>query len=88
MGDLGAAVFDVQAGKPRLLGYVDGTGRVEVTFGQGGAQGVSGLVNVKQGVFAPADAACCPSRLKETVYRWDGAKFAAISTQTLPNPPR
>ena len=84
MGDLGAAVFGLEQGTPRLLGYVEGGGRVEVTFGKD----VAGLINVKQGVYAPTDPLCCPTGIRETVYQWDGAKFSPISSQTLPSPQR
>ena len=84
MGDLGAAVFEVREGKPRLLGYVTGTGRVEVRFGRE----VQGIIGVKQGVYAPADPRCCPTGIRETVYKWDGSTFAQISQQTVTAPPR
>ncbi len=84
MGDLGAAVFDVRDGKPHLLGYVDGVGKVSVTFGKD----TQGLIDVKAGVFAPGDPLCCPTGLRESIFRWDGTKFAPITSQTLPNTPR
>ena len=83
-GDLGAAVFDVQQGRPHLLGYIDRGGHVEVTFGTA----VAGLINVKQGVYAPGDPQCCPTKLHETVYRWNGERFMVDTEQVIDNPSR
>lgn len=84
-GDLGAAVFSAdEGGKPRLLGYIDRAGRVEVRLGGP----VAGVIVVTQGVYANADPQCCPSKLRETVLQWDGRQFAVVTEQTLDNPRR
>lgn len=85
-GDLGAAVFGAEGGRPRLLGYIDLAGKVEVRLT---AQGqVAGVIAVTQGVFAPSDAQCCPSKLREVVYQWDGQALKAITDQVIDNPRR
>ena len=82
-GDLGAAVFSAdEGGKPRLLGYIDRAGKVEVRL----AGPVAGVIVATQGVYAPADAQCCPSKLREVVLRWDGKQFAVITDQVIDNP--
>lgn len=83
-GDLGAAVFTVQQGRPQLLGYIDRGGHVTVTFGAA----VAGLINVRQGVYAPGDPQCCPAQLRETVYRWSGEQFVVETEQVIANPNR
>lgn len=83
-GDLGAAAFSVEAGKPRLLGYIDRAGRLEVRL----AGPVAGVIAVTQGVYAPGDAQCCPSKLREVVYQWDGKRFAVVTDQVIDNPQR
>ena len=83
-GDLGAAVFSVEDGKPKLLGYIDRAGKVEVRLG--GA--VAGVLVVTQGVYAPTDAQCCPSKLREIVLQWDGRQFAVVTDQVIDNPRR
>jgi len=83
-GDLGAAVFSAAAGKPRLLGYVEQAGKIEVRL----AGPVAGVIAVTQGVYAPADAQCCPSKLRELVYQWDGTQLKQITDQVVDNPRR
>lgn len=82
--DLGAAAFDLQQGRPRLLGYIDRGGRVEVRL----AGPVAALINVREGVYAPGDPLCCPARLRETVYQWSGERFAVVTEQVIDNPDR
>lgn len=85
-GDLGAAVFGAEGGRPRLLGYIDAAGKVEVRLT---AQGqVAGVIAVTQGVYAPSDAQCCPSKLREVVYQWDGRALKVITDQVVDNPRR
>lgn len=85
-GDLGAAVFGAEGGRPRLLGYIDVAGKVEVRLT---AQGqVAGVIAVTQGIYAPADPQCCPSKLREVVYQWDGRQLKAITDQVVDNPRR
>lgn len=81
-GDLGAAVLGMAEGRPRLLGYIDHAGRVEVRL----TGPVAGVIAVTQGVYAPADARCCPSRLREIVEQWDGERFAVVTDQVIDNP--
>lgn len=83
-GDLGAAVFSTAGGKPRLLGYVDHAGRVEVRLGGP----VAAVIVVTQGVYALADAQCCPSKLRELILQWDGRQFAVVTDQVIDNPRR
>ncbi|MGE3856897.1 MAG: hypothetical protein AB7G21_08055 [Dehalococcoidia bacterium] len=83
-GDLGAAVFSAVAGKPRLLGYIDQAGRIEVRL----SGPVAGVIAVTQGVYAPADAQCCPSKLRELVFQWDGTRFKTVTDQVVDNPRR
>jgi hypothetical protein len=84
-GDLGAAVFSAdEGGKPRLLGYIDRAGKVEVRLGGP----VAGVIVATQGVYAPADAQCCPSKLREVVLQWDGKQFAVVTDQVIDNPRR
>lgn len=85
-GDLGAAVFGAEGGRPRLLGYIDTAGRVEVRLTAEGR--VAGVIAVTQGVYAPSDAQCCPSKLREVVYQWDGQALKAITDQVIDNPRR
>ena len=81
-GDLGAVVFSAEAGKPRLLGYIDRAGRVEVRL----AGPVAGVIAVTQGVYGPGDAQCCPSKLREVVLQWNGKQFAVVTDQVIDSP--
>lgn len=87
-GDLGAAVFSADSaaagGGPRLLGYIDRAGRIEVRLG--GA--VAGMIVVTQGAYGPSDPQCCPSRLREVVLQWDGRQLAVVTDQVIDNPNR
>lgn len=77
LGDLGAGIFALIDGEPELVQFVETAGRVEVRLD---------LVVTIEGVWAPADAQCCPSQLHETSYQWDGARFVAITDQVVPAP--
>ncbi len=75
-GDVGAAIYRLVDGRAQLVQYIRAAGHVEVRLG---------LIVVQQGVYAPGDAQCCPSSLRETAYGWDGERFAEVSTQVVPN---
>jgi hypothetical protein len=84
LGDLGAALFTLDAGRPRLLGVVEHGGKVEVRAAETGR----GLIVSLTGVYAAGDAQCCPSRLRERVYQWAGDGLALLTDQEIPNPAR
>jgi hypothetical protein len=79
MGDLGAGIFALDDGHARLVQFIPVAGRIEVRFD---------LVVAIEGVWADGDPQCCPSRLRETSYQWDGARFVAITEQVVPNEDR
>lgn len=81
-GDLGAAAYSVREGTPVLLGYIEGAGKVEVRL----AGPVAGVIAVLQGSYAPGDAQCCPSKLREQIFQWSGTQFARITDQVIDNP--
>lgn len=81
-GDLGAALVTVEAGAARILGYVDAGGRVELRFPEAGG----GVVVSQAGVYETGDPLCCPTNLRERVYRWNGDEFEPLSDQVIPNP--
>ncbi len=83
-GDLGAAVFAAEDGKPRLLGYIDRAGKVEVRLGGP----VTGVIVATSAVPTPGDPQCCPSKLREVILQWDGKQFAVITDQVIDNPRR
>ncbi|MFA7249645.1 MAG: hypothetical protein WC273_08435 [Dehalococcoidia bacterium] len=83
-GDLGAAVFSAEGGRAKLLGYIDRAGHVEVRLGGP----VAAVIVVTQGVYAPPDPECCPSKLREIVLQWDGRQFATVTDQVIDNPQR
>ena len=84
-GDLGAAVFAAaEDGKPRLLGYIDRAGKVEVRLGGP----VTGVIVATSAVPGPGDPQCCPSKLREVILQWDGKQFAVITDQLIDNPRR
>ena len=76
LGDLGAGVFALIDGQPELVQFIPTAGRIEVRLG---------LVVAIEGVPSAGDAQCCPSQLRETSYQWDGARFAVITEQVVPN---
>lgn len=76
-GDIGVAVYRVVGGMARRDFFQKLAGRVEV-------RGDS--IVVTDGVYERGDAACCPSRLQETVYGWTGSGFAERSSRVFPNP--
>lgn len=83
-GDLGAAVFSAVAGQPKLLGYIDRAGKVEVRL----SGPVAGVIAVTQGSYAPSDPQCCPSKLREQILQWKDGKFEVITDQVIDNPQR
>jgi len=80
-GDLGAAVFRVADGAPEVITYIDAGGRIEtrLTAAQGG------VIASLEGVYEPGDPECCPSKLHERVYQWDGTVFALTIDQIIAN---
>jgi len=46
-----------------------------------------GRLTVTEPVSAPGDPLCCPSELKKTTYRWDGAKLVVAEERTVPATP-
>lgn len=81
-GDLGAAVYHAEAGRVAVLTWIDRAGHIELRLANVGPN--SALVVVQQGQYAPGDAECCPSRIREIVLRWDGVTFRVFGDQTLP----
>ncbi len=81
-GDLGAAVYRTEAGRVSVLAWIDRPGHIELRLANAGPN--SALIVVQQGVYAPGDANCCPSRIREIVLRWDGTGFLTFGDQTLP----
>jgi hypothetical protein len=77
LGDLAAGVFVLIQGQPQLVQVIETAGRIEVRLD---------LVVAIEGVWASDDPQCCPSQLRETSYRWDGARFITITEQVVSNP--
>jgi hypothetical protein len=78
-GDLGAAVLQAVEGQPVVLGYVDAGGRVETRLTEAGG----GVIASLEGVYEPGDPECCPSKLHERVFRWDGSEFVMVVDQII-----
>ena len=78
-GDLAVAVYGLAEGAPELLLFERLGGHVEVRLG---------LIVIEEGVYEADDPQCCPSRLREIAYGWDGAAFALASEQVVDNPRR
>ena len=83
-GDLGIAVLHVQDGAATVLDYVEGSGRVELVLPEAGG----GTIVSREGIWAPGDAECCPSQLRERFYEWDGTSFVVAVDQVIDNPDR
>ena len=81
LGDVGVAVFELLEGVPTLVSFIEASGRVEFDADLD-------LIFVTEGVYEPGDAECCPSKLREIAYGWDGEAFAAVSDQVVDNPSR
>ena len=79
LGDIGVAVYRLIENRPELAFFLALTGRVEVRFG---------FVVIEEGVYAPGDAQCCPSQLRELTYGWDGEQFALAADQVVDSPGR
>lgn len=82
MGDLGVAIFGVEGGQVRMIQLIEGGGRIEVLFADVGF----GVLRLLEAAPEPGDPLCCPSKLRETVYEWDGDEFAAVTEQLIDNP--
>lgn len=84
-GDLGAAVYGAAAGRVSVVAWIDRAGHIELRLPNVGP--TSAFIVVEQGIYAPGDANCCPSRIRETALRWDGAAFVILSEQIRPGRP-
>jgi len=79
LGDLGFGIYQVVGNEPGLAFFASAGGLVDVR---------SGAVVTQEGVYADGDAECCPSRLREISYGWNGNAFAQLSDQVVDNPAR
>jgi hypothetical protein len=48
---------------------------------------VGGNLELREAVFEPGDAHCCPSAFRTTTYAWDGERFASIDVIESPAVP-
>jgi len=79
-GDVAYAVFAYRDGKlTALLTVRPETGRVQVAV-------EGGVLKETQPLYGPEDPLCCPSRLQNTYYRWDGQALAVDRQETVDNP--
>lgn len=83
-GDLGAAVYRLGSGRASILAWIDRAGHIELETNA--ARNLS-LIRVQQGIYAPGDANCCPSRIREIRLRWNGVEFLSVTDQVLPAQP-
>lgn len=81
-GDVGAALLTVEEGQPRVAGYIETGGRVEIRFPEVGG----GIVVTTEGVWEPGDAECCASQLRESTYEYEGGEFVLKDEQVVDNP--
>lgn len=77
LGDIGVGIYRLEQGQAVLADFRKLGGRVEVRLG---------LVVIEEGVYAAADAECCPSQLHETAIGWQNGAFEVVSEQTVDNP--
>ena len=78
-GDIAVAVYGLREGIPDRLFFQPLSGHVEVRVG---------LVVIQEGVYAAGEPRCCPSRLRESAYGWQGGAFTLVSEQVVENPSR
>jgi hypothetical protein len=81
LGDVGVAIYELRDTQPLLLTYIEAAGRVEFDADLE-------LLFSFEGVYEEGDAECCPSKLREVAYGWDGERFAVMSDQVVDNPDR
>jgi hypothetical protein len=81
LGDVGVAIYELRDTQPRLITYIAAAGRVEFDADLE-------LLFSFEGVYEGGDAECCPSKLREVAYGWDGERFAVVSDQVVDNPDR
>jgi hypothetical protein len=81
LGDIGLAVYELRDTQPRLVTYIEAAGRVEFDADLE-------LLFSYEGVYEDGDAECCPSKLREVAYGWDGERFAVVSDQVVENDER
>lgn len=79
-GDLGAGVYRLVGGSPTLLRYIAAGGHVELRLGS--------VIVAQTGIYQGADPQCCPSKLREVSWGWDGQQLAIRSDQVIDNPNR
>lgn len=79
-GDLGAGVYRLIGGVPKLERYIAAGGHIEVRLGA--------VVVAQTGIYQGGDPQCCPSKLREVSWGWDGQQLAIRSDQVIDNPNR
>ncbi len=76
-GDIAVFVIGYESGELReLLRFVPERSLT--------ASVTDGDLTVTEPIFAPGDALCCPSQLRNTTYRWDGSQLAVAAQETRP----
>jgi hypothetical protein len=78
-GEIGAGVFRLVEGQPGLVQFFSYNGRLDLN---------RELIVTRAGVYEAGDADCCPSKLHEVTYQWNGTEFAVTTDQVVPNPSR
>ena len=78
-GEIGAGVYRLVEGRPIRAQFIRYAGRIELR---------QELIVTLEGVYESGDAECCPSKLREVAYQWNGSTFAVITDQVVANPSR
>lgn len=73
-GDIGVGVYRLLGSSAELAFFRQLSGRVQVR---------DTMIVVQVGVPQPGDAACCPSKVRETVFGWRDGEFRQLSEQVV-----
>lgn len=73
-GDIGVGVYRLVGSRAELAFFRQLSGRVQVR---------DTMIVVQVGVPQPGDPACCPSRVRETVFGWRDGEFRQLSEQVV-----
>lgn len=83
LGNVAYIVLTMSSGKPNAIL----TRTMDRTAGSGLRMAVDGgKLREIVGVMGPSDPLCCPSELRTTTFRWDGAKLQVENETTTKQP--
>jgi hypothetical protein len=84
LGNIAYVVLRLDSGKPKVVL----TRTLDKTSAGGLQMAVEdGILVETRAIYGPEDPFCCPSKLRETTFQWDGSQLQVESEAVVQQPP-